>query len=89
MPAQSNLELMEIAIMIGFQSDADGRLRAYTEPAKLSKAVECFRSGERRGIPSMWMLVNVEMWLRSLSASRDGPETLANMASPSLADMRA
>ncbi len=70
-------------------TDADGRLRAYTEPAKLSKAVERFRSGERRGVPSMWMLVNVEMWLRSLSASRDGPETLANVASPSLADMRA
>ena len=70
-------------------TDADGRLRAYTEPAKLSKAVERFRSGERRGVPSVWMLVNVEMWLRSLSASRDGPETLANVASPSLADMRA
>jgi asparagine synthase (glutamine-hydrolysing) len=71
-------------------TDSDGKLRGYTEPARLTQAVERFRSGERTGIPSMWMLVNVEMWLRSLSASRDGSsETLRSVASPSLADMRA
>jgi asparagine synthase (glutamine-hydrolysing) len=71
-------------------TDTDGKLRAYAEPARLTQAVERFRSGERAGIPSMWMLVNVEMWLRSLSASRDGSsETLRSVASPSLADMRA
>ena len=48
-------------------TDPDGKLRAYAEPEALSNAVARFRAGERRGIPSMWMLVNVEMWLRSLS----------------------
>lgn len=48
-------------------TDTDGRLRAYADPAALANAVARFRAGERRGIPSMWMLVNVEMWLRSLA----------------------
>lgn len=48
-------------------TDTDGRLRAYADPAALSNVVARFRSGERKGIPSMWMLVNVEMWLRSLA----------------------
>ena len=48
-------------------TDTDGRLRAYANPAALSNAVARFRAGERKGIPSMWMLVNVEMWLRSLA----------------------
>ena len=48
-------------------TDTDGRLRAYADPAALSHAVARFRAGERKGIPSMWMLVNVEMWLRSLA----------------------
>jgi hypothetical protein len=42
-------------------------LRAYADPAALKNAVARFRAGERKGIPSMWMLVNVEMWLRSLA----------------------
>jgi asparagine synthase (glutamine-hydrolysing) len=48
-------------------TEPNGRLRAYADPAALSSAVARFRAGERRGIPSMWMLVNVEMWLRSLA----------------------
>lgn len=48
-------------------TDTDGQLRAYADPAALSKAVARFRAGERRDIPSMWMLVNIEMWLRSLT----------------------
>jgi asparagine synthase (glutamine-hydrolysing) len=48
-------------------TEPNGRLRAYAkDPAALSQAVDRFRAGERKGIPSMWMLVNVEMWLRSL-----------------------
>ena len=48
-------------------TDTDGRLRAYADAAALADAVERFRAGQRKGIPSMWMLVNVEMWLRSLT----------------------
>jgi asparagine synthase (glutamine-hydrolysing) len=50
-------------------TEPNGRLRAYAEPAALTRAVERFRAGERKGIPSMWMLVNTEMWLRSLGAA--------------------
>ena len=53
--------------------EPNGRLRAYADGRALTAAVERFRAGERRGIPSMWMLVNTEMWLRSLEAPRAAP----------------
>jgi asparagine synthase (glutamine-hydrolysing) len=53
--------------------EPNGRLRAYADGPALTKAVERFRAGERRGIPSMWTLVNTEMWLRSLEAPRAAP----------------
>ncbi len=45
----------------------DGRLRAYAKTGALDQVVERFRRGERKELPSLWTLVNVEMWLRSLS----------------------
>jgi asparagine synthase (glutamine-hydrolysing) len=48
-------------------TDPNGRLRAYAEARALKSAVARFRAGERNGLPSMWVLVNMEMWLRSLS----------------------
>jgi asparagine synthase (glutamine-hydrolysing) len=51
-------------------TEPNGRLRAYAEPAALAKVVDRFRAGERHGLPWMWTLVNVEMWLRSLSETR-------------------
>jgi len=45
----------------------DGRLRGYAKTGALDRVVERFRRGERKELPSIWTLVNVEMWLRSLS----------------------
>lgn len=47
--------------------EPNGRLRAYADVPALTSAVDCFRGGKRQGLPSMWMLVNTEMWLRGLS----------------------
>lgn len=44
----------------------DARLAAYTNPKRLTAAVEAFRKGERQGLPDVMRLVNVECWLRSL-----------------------
>ena len=54
-------------------TDPNARLRAYAEPGVLSDAVARFRAGERQGIAPLWKVVNMEMWLRSLSrpASRE------------------
>jgi len=46
----------------------DARLGAYAKRGALGDIVGRFRKGERRGLPSMWLLVNVELWLRSLSS---------------------
>ncbi|MGB8274422.1 MAG: asparagine synthase (glutamine-hydrolyzing) [Alphaproteobacteria bacterium] len=48
----------------------DSRLAAYAGPGALARLVSMFRAGRRQGLPSLWSLVNVEMWLRSLSAPR-------------------
>jgi len=48
-------------------TEPNGKLRSYAKPRLLANIVDRFRAGERRGLPSMWMLVNVEMWLRSLA----------------------
>ncbi len=45
----------------------DGRLRGYAKTGALDQVVTRYRRGERKDLPSMWTLVNVEMWLRSLS----------------------
>jgi asparagine synthase (glutamine-hydrolysing) len=45
----------------------NGRLRSYARPGALDKVVQRFRAGDRKGLPHMWTLVNMEMWLRSLS----------------------
>ncbi len=52
---------------------SDGRLRGYTDSGVLDRIVNRFRSGDRHGLPSMWNLVNVEMWLRSLSEVSSAP----------------
>ncbi|MEJ2434725.1 MAG: asparagine synthase (glutamine-hydrolyzing), partial [Pseudolabrys sp.] len=44
----------------------DGLLRSYARPGALEKVVQRFRNGDREGLPHMWTLVNMEMWLRSL-----------------------
>ena len=49
----------------------DGRLRAYAKSGALELVVERFRRGERQGLPSLWTLVNAEMWLRSLGERGD------------------
>lgn len=61
-------------------TEPNGRLRAYCDPAALANVIDRFRSGERRGLPWIWTLVNVEMWLRSLSEAR--PASVGNAASP-------
>ncbi|GBE41952.1 MAG TPA: asparagine synthase (glutamine-hydrolyzing) [Rhizobiales bacterium] len=52
---------------------SDGCLRSYAEKGALDKVVERFRSGDRRDLPSMWTLVNVELWLRSLGKVEAAP----------------
>ena len=49
-------------------AEPDARLGGYAKRATLADAVDRFRKGERHGLPSMWLLVNVELWLRSLTA---------------------
>ncbi len=50
-------------------TEPNGHVRAYADRAALNRSVERFRAGERKGLPSMWMLVNTEMWLRSLDTA--------------------
>ncbi len=52
-------------------ADGDCRLATYTEGRRLAEAVARFRAGRREGLPPMFTLVNVELWLRSLD---DAPE---------------
>ena len=42
-------------------------MRGYAKTGALDQVVTRYRRGERKDLPSMWTLVNVEMWLRSLS----------------------
>lgn len=51
-------------------TEPNGRVRAYADMPALKSAIAQFRAGERRGIPSIWFLINVELWLRSLTAPR-------------------
>ena len=46
----------------------DCRLQSYAMPGALRRTVDAFRAGRRDGLPSLFWLVNVELWLRSLSA---------------------
>ncbi len=63
-------------------TEPNGRVRAYADASVLKSAVERFRTGDRNGLPSMWTLVNVEMWLRSLSAPRAAGAAEAAAAAP-------
>ncbi len=58
-------------------TEPNGRVRAYADVPALKSAVERFRAGERRGIPSIWFLINVELWLRSLTAPGKAETTVA------------
>jgi asparagine synthase (glutamine-hydrolysing) len=51
-----------------FLAAPDCRLRQYARPRMLTKVVDAFRAGKRKGLPSMMYLINVELWLRSLPA---------------------
>jgi asparagine synthase (glutamine-hydrolysing) len=66
-------------------TEPDGRLRAYAEASALQSAVERFRTGQRCGLPSMWLLVNVELWLRSLASAGTAGQGL--MACAAAAEM--
>ena len=63
---------------LDFLSAPDGRLRGYARAGAIDRVVARFRAGDRAELPSMWTLVNVEMWLRSLGQSDDArPAKLA------------
>ncbi len=49
-------------------TEPDARLGAYAKRATLPTRSTDSAKGERQGLPSMWLLVNVELWLRSLTA---------------------
>jgi asparagine synthase (glutamine-hydrolysing) len=53
----------------------DGRLRTYAKTGALDQVVARFRRGEHQDLPSIWTLVNVEMWLRSLSEGGNAAPT--------------
>ena len=44
------------------------RLADFTDRRRLSRVVDAFRDGRRDGLPPMFDLVNVELWLRSLAS---------------------
>jgi asparagine synthase (glutamine-hydrolysing) len=49
-------------------TEPNSRLAAFAERSKLRRAVENFRSGQRRNLPPIEHFVNMELWLRSLPA---------------------
>jgi asparagine synthase (glutamine-hydrolysing) len=51
-------------------TDADSRLSAFGDRAKLRRAVELFRKGVRTRIPPLDHLIGMELWLRSLEPLR-------------------
>ena len=55
-------------------TDSDCQLAAYAEPGALRRTVEHFRSNDNAPLPSLWRLVNVELWLRSLRAPHRAAE---------------
>tara|TARA_Y100001934_G_scaffold250469_1_gene312789 strand:+ start:97 stop:1932 length:1836 start_codon:yes stop_codon:yes gene_type:complete len=60
-------------------TEPNARLAAFAEPGALARAVSGLRAGQTEGLPSAWMLVNTELWLRSLS------DTALNTSSSSAA----
>jgi asparagine synthase (glutamine-hydrolysing) len=56
---------------LDFLTEPNAQIGAYTKRTMLVNTVDRFRKGERHGLPSMWLLVNVELWLRSLTAPRE------------------
>ena len=48
-------------------TEPNARLAEYAEPGALARAVSGLRAGQTSGLPSAWMLVNTELWLRSLT----------------------
>lgn len=60
---------------LDFLTAPNACLRGFAKRGALDGVVERFRKGERADLPSLWTLVNVEMWLRSLrDASGSQPE---------------
>ncbi len=51
-------------------TDADSRLAAFGDRARLRRAVESFRKGVRNRLPPLDHLVGLELWLRSLEPLR-------------------
>jgi asparagine synthase (glutamine-hydrolysing) len=51
-------------------TDADSRLAAFGDQARLRRAVESFRKGMRTRLPPLEHLIGVELWLRSLEPLR-------------------
>jgi asparagine synthase (glutamine-hydrolysing) len=68
---------------LDFLTEPAARLGAYAKRATLADMVGRFRKGERQGLPSMWLLVNVELWLRSITAMSES-ETGASTAAAEL-----
>jgi asparagine synthase (glutamine-hydrolysing) len=56
---------------LDFLTQPNARLGTYAKRATLADTVDRFRKGERHGLPSMWLLVNVELWLRSLTTTSE------------------
>lgn len=57
-------------------TDHDCRLAAYAEPCSLRNIVGRFRTGHTEKMPSMFWLVNLELWLRSLTLTTYDDTTL-------------
>ncbi|MHA1567291.1 MAG: asparagine synthase-related protein, partial [Alphaproteobacteria bacterium] len=57
---------------LDYLTDSDARLASYAEPKALARTVERYRANDPRPLPSLWRLVNIELWLRSLTPSRQG-----------------
>lgn len=47
-------------------TDPNGKLRGFADDKKLDKAIADFRAGRSEGLPRIFALINMEIWLRSV-----------------------
>ncbi len=59
---------------LDYLTDSDCQLAGYAEPDALRRTVARFRANDNTPLPSLWRLVNIELWLRSLRTPQRNSE---------------
>ena len=54
---------------VSLLTEPNCRLNAYATRGSLTKIVDDFRTNRRAGLPSLFWLINVELWLRSVDST--------------------